>query len=93
MAVHHPPFSRGSHSSSALMLADIDDACATAGVQPDLVLAAHSHDYQRYTRFVAGAHGELEIPFIVAGGGGRVSAPTWQWRTGSERTTCATRSP
>ena len=76
IAVHHPPFSHGSHASSTQMLADIDAACAAARIQPDLVLAAHSHDYQRYTRFVPGDQGEQQIPFIVAGGGGRGLSPT-----------------
>jgi hypothetical protein len=39
------------------------------------VLAAHSHDYQRYTRFVPGDQGEQQIPFIVAGGAGRGLSP------------------
>jgi Calcineurin-like phosphoesterase len=75
IAVHHPPFSNGSHASSALMLDDIDAACTAAKIQPDMVLAAHSHDYERYTRFVAGEHGEQEIPFIVVGGAGRGLSP------------------
>ena len=75
IAVHHPPFSNGSHTSSSLMLADIDAACASAQIQPDMVLAAHSHDYERYTRFLAGEHGEQQIPFIVAGGAGRGLSP------------------
>jgi hypothetical protein len=75
IAVHHPPFSNGSHASSAQMLADIDAACAAAKIQPDLVLAAHSHDYERYTRFVQGDQGEQQIPFIVAGGAGRGLSP------------------
>jgi hypothetical protein len=76
IAVHHPPFSHGSHASSSQMLADIDAACAAASIQPDMVLAAHSHDYQRYTRFVGGANGEQQIPFIVAGGAGRGLSPS-----------------
>jgi hypothetical protein len=31
------------------MLADIGDACKKAGVEPDAVLAAHAHNYQRFT--------------------------------------------
>jgi hypothetical protein len=75
IAVHHPPFSNGSHTSSSLMMADIDAACAAAKIQPDMVLAAHSHDYERYTRFVPGDHGEQQVPFIVAGGAGRGLSP------------------
>src|SRR5207302_8301022 len=75
IAVHHPPLSNGAHGSSTDMLKDIDDACTTSGIMPDTVLAAHSHDYQRYTRYVAFENKELEIPFIVAGGGGRGLSP------------------
>ncbi|MGH9919521.1 MAG: hypothetical protein ACRD6W_11745, partial [Nitrososphaerales archaeon] len=33
---------------------------------PDIVLSGHVHNYQRYTRQIAGR----DLPFIVAGGGG-----------------------
>jgi len=71
VAVHHPPISHGSHSSSADMLVDIDDSCTTAGIQPDALLAAHSHDYQRFTRFVPAGGGRMEVPYLVVGSGGR----------------------
>jgi hypothetical protein len=48
------------------MLADFDDACAHAGVQPDAVVSGHAHNYQRHTRRV----GAKKIPFLVAGCGG-----------------------
>jgi hypothetical protein len=67
IAVHHPPFTGGSsHGGSPLMLADIDAACAAAGVWPHAVFSGHSHNYQRYTRTLNG----MEIPFVVAGCGG-----------------------
>jgi len=67
IAVHHPPFTGGStHGGSPLMLADIDSACTAAGVWPHAVFSGHAHNYQRFTRSVAG----LEIPYIVAGCGG-----------------------
>ncbi|HTV83644.1 MAG TPA: metallophosphoesterase [Acidobacteriaceae bacterium] len=67
IATHHPPFTGGSeHGGSPGMLADIDSACKAAGVWPHAVLSGHSHNYQRYTRTVAGQ----SIPFIVAGCGG-----------------------
>jgi predicted phosphodiesterase len=71
IATHHPPFSAAGHSGSATMLADIDDACAKAGVLPDIFLAGHSHNYQRFTRTVTLAGAAWQIPFIVAGMGGR----------------------
>jgi hypothetical protein len=75
ITVHHPPFSNGGHSSSIAMLADIDDACSMAGILPDVVLAAHAHNYQRYTRSVTKGGNKMQIPFIVAGTGGRGTAP------------------
>lgn len=67
VAVHHPPFTGGSeHGGSPLMLADIDRACAAAGVWPHAVFSGHAHNYQRFTRTV----NTMQIPFLVAGCGG-----------------------
>ena len=67
IATHHPPFSSGGdHGGSPALLAEIDQACNKAGICPDAVLSGHSHNYQRYTRTVAG----MTIPYIVAGMGG-----------------------
>jgi hypothetical protein len=67
VAVHHPPFTGGvNHGGSPRMLQDMDDAATKAGFWPHVVLSAHSHNYQRYTRTVSG----LTIPYIVAGMGG-----------------------
>lgn len=71
IAVHHPPISHGGHGSSTDMLADIDDACHQAHIMPDMVLAAHAHNYQRFTRSVSFEGKEMQIPFVVAGTGGR----------------------
>lgn len=75
IATHHPPFSSAGHSGSAQMLADIDDACKTARVMPDVFLSGHSHTYQRYTRRVTFEGMTLEIPFIVCGVGGFNAQP------------------
>ena len=68
IAVHHPPFTGGStHGGSPLMLADIDSACAAAGVYPHAVFSGHAHNYQRFTRTLPnGQH----AAYIVAGCGG-----------------------
>jgi len=66
MATHHPPFSSAGHSGSTEMLQSIDEICNGVGVQPDLFLSAHAHNYQFYTRRVGGR----QVPFIVAGTGG-----------------------
>src|SRR5271170_4929773 len=69
IAVHHPPFTISSeHFPSPQMLAEIDAACKSAGIWPDLVLSGHAHLYERYTR-VMKADGR-QIPYLVAGNGG-----------------------
>jgi hypothetical protein len=83
LAVHHPPFSNGSHNSSTDMLAEIDRTCQAAGIMPDVVLAAHSHDYQAYTRYVTFQGKDMQIPFLVAGGGGRGLSPHVAKATGA----------
>src|SRR5262252_7882931 len=71
VAVHHPPYTQGNHEPSMTMNQDLDAAFQNAGVWPDILLAAHDHDYQRYTRYVNTPAGAAQIPYIVAGGGGR----------------------
>src|SRR5437660_9368154 len=44
----------------------------------DVFLAGHAHNYQRYTRTVTVSGTRLEIPFIVAGTGGRNDQPIGQ---------------
>lgn len=75
IAVHHPPFSQGGHSSSVQMLSDIDACCNKSNIMPDAVLAAHSHNYQRFTRYISFGGKKMEIPFYVAGFGGRGTVP------------------
>ena len=71
IATHHPPYSKSGHSGSPDLNASIDKACEKAGLYPDLVLSAHAHNYQRYTRRVAGK----QIPYVVAGTGGMPPQP------------------
>ena len=71
LAVHHPPYSNGGHEPSVGMLGDLDDACKKGGLMPDVVLAAHAHNYQRYTRRLTFGGTEKQIPYIVAGTAGR----------------------
>jgi Calcineurin-like phosphoesterase len=80
VAVHHPPFTGGSiHGGSPQMLADIDSACASAGVWPHALFAGHVHSYQRFTRTV----NNVQIPYLVAGCGGHspLSAMRGTYRT------------
>ena len=71
LAVHHPPYSSGGHEPSIGMLSDLDDACKKGGLMPDVVLAAHAHNYQRYTRRLRFDGADKQIPYIVAGTAGR----------------------
>lgn len=71
IATHHPPFSSGAHSSSTEMLIDIDDSCVQAAIMPDAFLSAHAHNIQHYTRYLTFGGKDIQIPFIVCGGGGR----------------------
>lgn len=69
IAHHHPTYTlageRG-HGSSTAMREEIDRICEETGVWPHAVLSAHAHNMQRYTRVL----GEMEIPYLIAGGGG-----------------------
>jgi predicted phosphodiesterase len=71
IVMHHPPYSHGGHDSSTDMLKDIDDSCTTAGIMPDVVLAGHSHTYQRFTRYKTFGGVNMQIPYYVVGTGGR----------------------
>ena len=71
IVVHHPPFSNGGHSSSVDMLADIDSCCTQAGLLPDAVIAAHAHNYQRFTRYTSVNSQNIQTPYFVVGTGGR----------------------
>jgi hypothetical protein len=80
LATHHPPYSYsppaksggtgGNHSSSPVMLAQIDEICLQEGVYPHAFLAAHAHNYQRYTRIMKFGKSDIDVPFIVCGDGG-----------------------
>jgi Calcineurin-like phosphoesterase len=79
LAVHHPPYSYspppkkgtgGNHSSSFVMLSQIDEICWNEKVYPHAILSAHAHNYQRYTRTIDFHGEEYDVPFIVCGDGG-----------------------
>jgi calcineurin-like phosphoesterase family protein len=67
LACHHPPVSADQkHGGSMGQAGDIDAACQTSGLWPDVVLSGHAHLYQRFTRKL----NSRQIPYIVAGSGG-----------------------
>ena len=69
LAVHHPLYSNGGHEASIGMRTDLDDACHMGGLMPDVVLTAHAHNYQRYTRRASFGGANLEIPVHHRGNG------------------------
>ena len=77
VATHHPGVTAGmfhssdGHGPSEEMRQDMDDAFDGQGIWPDLVLSAHDHNYQRFTRRRQGR----TTTYIVAGGGGRKAQP------------------
>jgi hypothetical protein len=83
-AMHHPPYSlglqehgaNGGHPGSPAMQAQLDAACASAGIWPDAVLSGHSHCYQRYRRQCKAEDGQVfDIAYFVAGTGGIKTQP------------------
>jgi hypothetical protein len=53
------------------MLSDIDNSCLEANIMYDAFFSAHAHNYQRFTRARKIGGVTTNIPFIVAGTGGR----------------------
>jgi hypothetical protein len=65
IAHHHPSYTAGAkHGWSIDMQRQIDTVCASAGVWPHADLAAHAHNYQRFTRT---RDDGTEIPYVVCG--------------------------
>ena len=68
VAMHHPIHSLDTHHSGSKPMSKVlAAAVAASGRQPDIVFAAHVHNYQRFT--ITGEDGRI-TPFIVAGNGG-----------------------
>jgi calcineurin-like phosphoesterase family protein len=81
VALHHPPYTKGNHQPSQAMNQALDAAFKGAGIWPDLILAAHDHNAQRFTRYLSFQGKALQIPYSIYGGGGRAqgqksSSPT-----------------
>ena len=67
VALHHPIYSADDHhSGSTKMKQVLETAADEAGRHPDMVLAGHVHNYQRFTRTMS----NRQVPYIVAGAGG-----------------------
>ena len=71
IAMHHPIYSGDKwHSGSAYMGNILDEAINETKRVPDLVLAGHVHNYQRFTRHLKMDGRDVQVPYIVAGAGG-----------------------
>ncbi len=67
VVAHHPCYSVDAyHGGSVRMGSYLDGAFTAAGRWPDLVLAGHVHDYQRFTRTIPTG----SVTYIVSGNGG-----------------------
>ncbi len=67
LAMHHPIYSADQlHSGSTYMEQLLEQVIQKTQRYPDAVFAGHVHNYQRFTRAIAGR----QIPYIVAGTGG-----------------------
>jgi 3',5'-cyclic AMP phosphodiesterase CpdA len=67
VALHHPPYSSDAHHGGSEQMGNVlDRAFAAAARHPDLVLAGHVHNYQRFTRTLA----DRTLPYVVCGASG-----------------------
>jgi hypothetical protein len=74
VAVHHPPFSGDvEHAGSSAVDQVLFDSFRATGRYADLILSGHIHNYQRFTKEVAGPAGRRRIPCVVAGAGGYIN--------------------
>lgn len=71
VSVHHAPFSADDeHSGSDTILKVLDKAFKESRRLPDIVLSAHVHNYQRFTRELDDGVKKHEVPYLVVGTGG-----------------------
>jgi acid phosphatase type 7 len=72
VAVHHPPFSADNVHGGEMRIGEaLDRAFEATGRLPHLVLTAHVHDYQKFSRTQQVGGGEPRtILYVVAGAGG-----------------------
>jgi 3',5'-cyclic AMP phosphodiesterase CpdA len=71
VTMQHPVYSADDHHSGSQTMHDaLAKATQASGRTPDMVLAGHVHNYQRFTRVVASASTQSEVPYVVAGAGG-----------------------
>ena len=68
VALHHPVYSADDyHSGSTHMKKVLEDAVKQSGRQPEMVIAGHVHNYQRFTKTLANGD---QVPYLITGAGG-----------------------
>lgn len=68
VALHHPIYSADDHhGGSTNMKHVIETAAVTANRHPDMVIAGHVHNYQRFTKTLSDG---TQVPYLVTGAGG-----------------------
>ena len=85
VTVHHPPFSGDNeHSGSSVADQVLSSSFQEVKRYPNLILSGHVHNYQRFTSAVKGPNGQLQIPYVVAGGGGYTKLGTLHTVNGAD---------
>ncbi len=68
VTLHHPVYSADNfHSGSTHMKELIESAAKQAGRHPEMVVAGHVHNYQRFTKTMPDG---AQVPYLVTGAGG-----------------------
>ncbi|MDQ3818246.1 MAG: metallophosphoesterase [Acidobacteriota bacterium] len=68
VTLHHPVYSADDvHSGSTYMKAVLEKAEREANRRPEMVIAGHVHNYQRFTKTLENGD---QVPFLVTGAGG-----------------------
>jgi predicted phosphodiesterase len=68
VALHHPIYSADDHHGGSTTMKHVLETAATAANRhPDVVIAGHVHNYQRFTKTM---NDGSQIPYLVTGAGG-----------------------
>jgi acid phosphatase type 7 len=68
VALHHPVYSADDHHGGSTHMKHVIETAATAANRhPDMVIAGHVHNYQRFTKTMSDGS---QVPYLVTGAGG-----------------------
>jgi predicted phosphodiesterase len=68
VALHHPVYSADDHHGGSTQMKHVLETAATAANRhPDMVIAGHVHNYQRFTKITSDGS---QAPYLVTGAGG-----------------------